>query len=86
MRMERAAGIRGAIQRGSLLIGAPLGGILVAEFGATTALWINAASFLVSAGLVATVIPVVHRKSQAETPRDISASWRTASASCGTTG
>ena len=41
----------------------------MAEFGATTALWINAASFLVSAGLVATVIPVVHRKSQAETPR-----------------
>jgi MFS family permease len=69
MRMERAAGIRGAIQRGSLLVGAPLGGILVAEFGATTALWINAASFLVSAGLVATAIPVVHRKSQAETPK-----------------
>jgi MFS family permease len=56
-RLERATGIRGAIQRGSLLIGAPLGGVLVAAFGATTALWLDAASFLVSAALVAFVVP-----------------------------
>jgi len=49
VRMERANGIRGAIQQGSWLVGAPLGGILVAAFGATTALWLDAASFLVSA-------------------------------------
>ena len=42
-----------AIQQGAQLVGAPLGGILVAGFGATTALWLDAASFLVSAGLVA---------------------------------
>ena len=62
VRMERATGIRGAIQRGSLLVGAPLGGLLVAAFGATTALWLNAASFLVSAGLVAAFVPLVRRE------------------------
>ena len=66
MRLERAAGIRGAIQRGSLLLGAPIGGLLVAGFGATTALWLNAASFLFSAALVATVVPVVRRAGDEE--------------------
>lgn len=61
VRMERATGIRGAIQRGSLLVGAPLGGVLVAAFGATTALWLNAASFLFSAALVALFVPRVRR-------------------------
>jgi MFS family permease len=64
--MERAAGIRGSIQRGSMLVGAPIGGVLVAELGATTALWLDAASFLVSAVLVATAIPVVRAKPERE--------------------
>jgi MFS family permease len=70
MPMERAAGIRGAIQRGSLLVGAPVGGILVAELGATSALWINAASFLVSAALVATAIPAARRKAETDAPAE----------------
>src|SRR5918994_6774284 len=49
VRMERAAGIRGGIQRGSVLVGGPIGGVLVATLGATNALWLNAASFLFSA-------------------------------------
>lgn len=69
VRMERAAGIRGGIQRGSLLVGAPIGGLLVAELGATTALWLNAASFLVSAALVATIVPAATRDATAEAPR-----------------
>jgi MFS family permease len=69
MRMERATGIRGGIQRGSLLVGAPIGGLLVAEFGATTALWLDAVSFLVSASLVAGVVPAARRKSAAEAPK-----------------
>ncbi len=68
MRLERATGIRGAIQRGSLLAGAPLGGLLVASLGATTALWVNAASFVVSAALVATAIPVVQHERAADAP------------------
>jgi predicted MFS family arabinose efflux permease len=66
VRMERATGIRGAIQRGSLMIGAPIGGLLVAGFGATTALWLNAASFLFSAALVALIVPAVSKASDHE--------------------
>jgi MFS family permease len=57
VRMERASGIRAGIQQGSLLLGAPIGGVLVASFGATAALWLDAASFLVSAALVAFFVP-----------------------------
>src|SRR5919106_760083 len=67
--MERAAGIRGSIQRGSLLVGAPIGGVLVAELGATSALWLDAASFLVSAALVTTVVPGAARGTTDERPR-----------------
>ena len=69
VRMERANGIRGAIQQGSWLVGAPLGGILVAELGATTALWVDAASFLVSAALVGLLVPAAKRVVASETPR-----------------
>ncbi len=56
-RMERASGIRSAIQQSALLIGAPIGGVLVAVAGATNALWLDSASFLVSAALIAFVVP-----------------------------
>jgi MFS family permease len=69
VRMERANGIRGAIQQGSWLVGAPLGGILVAELGATTALWLDAASFLVSAALVGGLVPAAKRVAASEAPR-----------------
>ena len=68
VRMERASGIRGAIQNGSILVGGPLGGILVAGVGATTALWLNAASFLVSAAIVAIAIPKARRPLDADPP------------------
>jgi MFS family permease len=57
VRMERASGMRSAIQQGAQLVGAPLGGVLVAVFGGTGALWLDAVSFLVSAGLVAALVP-----------------------------
>ena len=69
VRMERATGIRGAIQRGSLLVGAPLGGVLVAGLGATTALWVDAASFLVSAALIGGLVPAARRAAESEAPR-----------------
>ena len=68
VRMERASGIRGAIQQGSVLVGGPLGGVLVAALGATTALWLNAASFLVSAAIVAVGVPRARRAVDAEPP------------------
>jgi MFS family permease len=58
-RLERATGIGGAIQRGSLLVGAPVAGVLVAAIGATNVLWLNAATFAVSALLVARLVPVL---------------------------
>jgi MFS family permease len=61
VRMERASGIRSAIQQGAQLIGAPLGGVLAAAFGGTGALWLDAVSFLASAGLVAGLVPRPHR-------------------------
>lgn len=57
VRIERASGIRGAIQQGAQLVGAPIGGVLVAGVGATNALWLDSASFLVSAALVAFFVP-----------------------------
>ena len=57
VRLERASGVRGAIQQASLLVGAPVGGLLVAGAGATNALWIDSASFLVSAALVVLFVP-----------------------------
>jgi MFS family permease len=60
VRMERASGIRSGIQQAAFLVGAPLGGVLVAAFGATAALWIDAASFLFSAALVAALVPRPH--------------------------
>ena len=61
VRMERASGVRSGIQQGAQLVGAPLGGVLVAAFGGTAALWLDAVSFLVSAGLVAALVPRPHR-------------------------
>lgn len=55
--MERASGIRGAIQQGATLVGAPLGGVLISTVGATNALWLDSASFLFSAALVVVAVP-----------------------------
>ena len=67
-RMERASGIRGAIQQSSVLVGAPIGGVLVATVGATNALWLNAASFLFSAALVAVFVPRPAARDEAKEP------------------
>jgi MFS family permease len=64
--MERASGIRAGIQQGSTLVGAPLGGVLVAVFGATGALWLDAASFLFSAALVVFFVPRPHTAGDTE--------------------
>jgi len=66
MPMERASGIRAGIQQGSTLLGAPLGGVLVATVGATGALWLDAASFLFSAALVIVFVPRPHSAGDTE--------------------
>jgi MFS family permease len=54
---ERATGATAVVERSSRLAGAPLAGVLIAVTGPTNVLWINAASFLVSAAAVALGVP-----------------------------
>ena len=51
--LERASGASAVVERASRLAGAPLAGLLIAATSATSVLWIDAASFLVSAAIVA---------------------------------
>jgi MFS family permease len=54
---ERATGTTAVVERASRLAGAPLAGVLIAVTGPTNVLWINAASFVVSAAVVAFGVP-----------------------------
>lgn len=63
---ERTSGVSAAIERGSRLAGAPIAGVLIAVLGAANLLWIDAATFLVSAVLIALGIPRTMRGEQEE--------------------
>lgn len=58
MPIERATSLIHIIERGSRLVGAPLGGLLIALIGTENVLWLDAASFFVSAGIIAATIKV----------------------------
>jgi MFS family permease len=55
--VERATGATAVVERGSRLAGAPFAGVLIAVTDPTTVLWIDAATFVVSAALVAFGFP-----------------------------
>jgi MFS family permease len=57
MAMERAAGLASGAQRTALLIGAPLGGALVATAGPGSAIAVDAATFALAAVTVALTLP-----------------------------
>lgn len=57
MRFERASSILQAIQRGAGLLGAPLAGALIVIVGTTRLLWVDATSFLLSACIIALIVP-----------------------------
>lgn len=59
MRLERANSLDTAIPRLAQFLGPPLAGVLVALLGATGVLWLNAATFAVSAALVTVAVPMV---------------------------
>src|SRR4026208_631086 len=61
MPIERATSLIHIIERGSRLVGAPLGGLLIAFMGTENVLWLDAASFFGSAGLLAETIKVHNR-------------------------
>ncbi|MGE3594401.1 MAG: MFS transporter [Dehalococcoidia bacterium] len=66
--LERANALYQVILRTALLVGPPLAGILIATIGASNLLWLNAASFVVSAGIVALAVRV--RQPHEQTVRD----------------
>lgn len=55
--LARAAGAQSAVQRSASMVGAALAGLLIGLLGAPGALYVNAASFAVSALLVAVFVP-----------------------------
>lgn len=55
--VERANSAFQAIQQFSFLLGPPLAGLLITTLGATSVLWLDAATFALSATMVATLIP-----------------------------
>jgi MFS family permease len=66
MPIERATSLIHIIERGARLVGAPLGGLLIALMGTENVLWLDAASFFISAGIVAVTIQVHQPLSQEE--------------------
>jgi MFS family permease len=65
MPIERATSLIHIIERGSRLIGAPLGGLLIAWIGTENVLWLDAASFFISAAIIGLTI-TVHEPTHAE--------------------
>jgi MFS family permease len=57
IRPERANGLYGAVNRSASLIGAPLAGVLIGVLGPTAVLWIDAATFAVSALAIGFAVP-----------------------------
>lgn len=57
MPLERASSLLQVVDRASRMIGAPLAGLLVAVMGAQNVLWLDAATFAVSAAMVAIFVP-----------------------------
>lgn len=57
MPLVRANSLLSTIQQGGNLAGPLIAGALIATVGATAALWFDAATFLVAAGLVAALVP-----------------------------
>lgn len=55
--LERATSLADAVNRLSILVGGPLAGLLIAVFGASNVLWVDAATFALSAALIGACIP-----------------------------
>ncbi|MER7166475.1 MFS transporter [Micromonospora sp. NPDC000207] len=62
--LERAVGWYEATERGARLVGAPVAGLLVAALGGLTVLAIDAATFALSAAVVALLVPATLRPTE----------------------
>jgi MFS family permease len=56
MPLERVTSLTHVIERGARLVGAPLAGLLIGVMGTANVLWLDAASFFVSAAIIGIVI------------------------------
>ncbi|MCI0556700.1 MAG: MFS transporter [Anaerolineae bacterium] len=56
MPIERVTSLTHVIERGARLVGAPLAGLLIGVIGTANVLWLDAASFFVSAAIIGFVI------------------------------
>lgn len=66
---ERANSVDSAVPRLAQFLGPPLAGVLITAFGAIGVLWLNAATFILSAALVVAAIPSV-RSSATDAPAE----------------
>jgi MFS family permease len=66
MPLERANSLLSALQRGAQLLGPLAAGALIASVGAASALWLDAATFVVAAAAVATLVPHPERPGSIE--------------------
>jgi len=57
LNLERANAAVQAIQRGARLLGAPLSGVLIAVIGPSRVLWVDAATFALSAAIIGLAVP-----------------------------
>jgi len=67
MPIERATSLIHVIERGARLVGAPLAGLLIGLIGTANVLWLDAASFLVSAAIIGLTIPAITPTSEETT-------------------
>jgi MFS family permease len=67
MPIERASSLLQVVERGSRLVGAPLGGLLIAFIGPQNVMWINAATFALSVLLVGLWVPSLRPTENAST-------------------
>ncbi len=67
MPIERATSLSHVIERSARLVGAPLAGLLIGVMGADDVLWLDAASFFISAAIIGFLIaaPRIARKATA---------------------
>jgi MFS family permease len=70
MPIEQVTSLTHVIERGARLIGAPLAGFLIGVIGTENVLWLDAASFFISAGIVGQVFAKVKTVKQKATSAD----------------
>ena len=67
MPIERVTSLTHVIERGARFVGAPLAGLLISIMGTASVLWLDAATFFVSAAIVWILVPGIKLHHEAET-------------------